>query len=148
MRNRVRNIDVVLIHWAKYLPVHTGIGSDIWIKCVVVLYGCRGGIVGIGLVASPVVSRLSLSCIFIWTSGCCWEVFSATLDSLPEEVVLFEGDIAHPCWVVTTIGAAVTGEIGKEVIIRRRLPWFVFVLGVDSTLIIWAIYAIGIPLWV
>ena len=81
--------------------VHTGIGSDVWIECVVVLDGRWGGIIGTVLVASPIITSLSLRWIFIRTVGRGWEVLGTAFYSLSKEVVLFEGNITHPCWIVS-----------------------------------------------
>jgi len=68
---------------------------------------------------------------------------------LSKEVVFFEGDVTHPCWIITTVGAAALAEVRKEVVTCGGawsvMPRFVFVLGVDGALGVGAICAIGIP---
>ena len=105
----------------------------------------RGRIRGIVLIVIPVIARLSLCGLFVWTVGSGWEILCAAFRSLTKEVVLLEGDVTHPCWIVTTVGAAALDEVRKEVVVCGVLPWFVFVLGVDGALGVGAICAIGIP---
>ena len=112
---------------------------------MVILDSRRGRIGGIVLIAFPVITRLSLCGLFIWTVGSGGEVLCAAFRSLSKEVVLLEGDVAHPCWVVTTVGAACLEKVWEEVVVCGVLPRFVFVLGVDGTLSVGAICAIGIP---
>ena len=105
----------------------------------------RGRIRGIVLIVIPVIARLSLCGLFVWTVGSGWEILCAAFRSLTKEVVLLEGDVTHPCWIVTTVGAAALDEVRKEVVVCGVLPWLVFVLGVDGALGVGAICAIGIP---
>ena len=114
---------------------------------MVVPDGCLDDILGIVLIARPEIIRLF--CIFVGTIGRCWKVLRAAFYSLSKKIVLLEGNITHPCRVVSTIATAVFIEIRKVVVIhgvRPAVPRFVFILGVNSTLIIWAICAIWIPI--
>ena len=117
---------------------------------MIVLDSRRGRIRGIVLIASPVIARLSLCGLFVWTVGRSgWEILSAAFRSLSKEVVLLEGDVTHPCWIITTVGAAALAEVRKEVVTCGGtwsvMPRLVFVLGVDGALGVGAICAIGIP---
>ena len=109
----------------------------------------RGRIRGIVLIAFPVITRLSLCGIFIWTVGSGGEVLCAAFRSLSKEVVLLEGDVTHPCWIITTVGAAALAEVRKEVVTCGGtwsvMPRLVFVLGVDGALVIGAICAVRVP---
>ena len=83
---------------------------------MVVLDGRWGGINGIVLVASPVITSLSLRGIFIWTVGRRWEVLGTAFHSSSKEVVFFKGNITHPCWIVTPIRATTSAEVREEVV--------------------------------
>jgi hypothetical protein len=89
--------------------------------------------------------------MFVWTVGSGWEILSAAFRSLSKEVVLLEGDVTHPCWIVTTVGAAALAEVRKEVVTCGGtwsvMPRLVFVLGVDGALVIGAICAVRVPLF-